>query len=255
MSELAATLDGPADAPVLVLGNSLGTSRMLWEKQVPALAERFRLLHFELPGHGSSAAWPPPYSIARLGAGVLAVLDTAGLGRVVYCGVSLGAMIGMWLAANAPDRVAALGLVCTSAYLPPADGWRARADLVQAEGLAAVATQSAGRWFTAEFGQRNHDLVTAFIADLERTDPVGYAGCCLAIADMDLRPALRSIKAPTLVISGADDPATPPEHGAAIAAGISGARHLVVEAAAHLANVAAPDAVNPALLGLIREPS
>ena len=249
MSErLEASLEGPAGAPVLVLGNSLGTSRTVWERQVVVMRERFRLLRFELPGHGGSAPWSGSCSIAGLGAGVLALLDSAEIERASYCGISLGGMIGMWLAANAPDRIAALGLVCTSAYLPPADGWRARANLVRATGLASISAQSAGRWFTADFAGREPGVVSSFIAELERTDPAGYAGCCLAIADMDLRSDLSSIKAPTLVISGADDPATPPGHGAAIAAGIGGARQIVVEGAAHLATVSSPDEVTPALL-------
>lgn len=247
-SGLTASLDGRPDSPVLVLGNSLGTSRMVWDRQAAALGERFRLLRFELPGHGGSTTWPGPYSIAGLGAGVLALLDSAEIERAGYCGISLGGMIGMWLAANAPDRVTALGLVCTSAYLPPADGWRARAELVLAESLAAISPQSAGRWFTAEFAEREPEVISSFMVELERTDPAGYAGCCLAIADMDLRVDLSSIKAPTLVISGADDPATPPEHGTAIAAGIAGARQIVVEGAAHLANVSSPDEVTTALL-------
>lgn len=250
---LTASLDGPSGAPVLVLGNSLGTSRMVWDRQVAALGERFRLLRFELPGHGGSAAWPGPYSIAGLGAGVLALLDSADIERAGYCGISLGGMIGMWLAANAPDRIASLGLVCTSPYLPPADGWRTRANLVRADGLVAISAQSASRWFTAGFAEREPTVISSFIAELERTDPAGYAGCCLAIADMDLRAELGSIKAPTLVISGADDPATPPEHGAAIRAGIGGARQIVVEGAAHLANVSSPGEVTTALLDHLAE--
>jgi 3-oxoadipate enol-lactonase len=245
---LEASLDGPPGAPVLVLGNSLGTSQMVWGRQVAGLGERFRLLRYELPGHGGSAAWTGPFSVAGLGAGVLALLDLAEVDRAAYCGISLGGMVGMWLAANAPDRIGALGLVCTSAYLPPADGWQARAELVRAEGLAAISAQSAGRWFTTAFADREPEVVASFIAELERTDPAGYAGCCLAIADMDLRADLSSITTPTLVISGADDPATPPEHGAAIAAGIAGARQIVVEGAAHLANVSSPDEVTTALL-------
>ncbi len=245
---LTASLDGPAGVPVLVLGNSLGTSRMVWDRQVAALGERFRLLRFELPGHGGSASWPGPYSIAGFGAGVLALLDSAGIERAGYCGISLGGMIGMWLAANAPDRIAALGVVCTSAYLPPAEGWRARAELVQASGLTSISAPSAGRWFTPAFADREPAVIAAFIAELEHTDPVGYAGCCLTIADMDLRADLASIKAPTLVISGAEDPATPPEHGALIAAGIGGARQIVVPGASHLANVSSPTDVTAALL-------
>lgn len=176
------------------------------------------------------------------------MLDSAGVERASYCGISLGGMIGMWLAANAPDRIAALGLVCTSAYLPPAEGWRARVEQVRAAGLASISAQSAGRWFTTEFAEREPAVITAFIAELERIDPVGYAGCCLAIADMDLRADLASIKAPTLVLSGSDDPATPPEHGAAIAARIEGARHVVVKDASHLATVSSPTEVTQSLL-------
>lgn len=248
MYEVTASLAGPPGAPVLVLGNSLGTSRMIWDRQAPALSEHFRLLRYELPGHGGAAAGPGPYTIGGLAAGVLALLDSYGIERAAYCGISLGGMIGMWLAANAPERIAALGLVCTSAYLPPAEGWLARAELVRASGPASISAQSAGRWFTAEFADREPAVVAAFIAELERVDPDGYAGCCHAIAQLDLRVDLASITAPTLVISGAQDPATPPEHGAAIAAGIPGARPVVIPGAAHLANVSSPHEVTGALL-------
>lgn len=245
---LAASFEGPPDAPVLVLGDSLGTSRAVWNPQVPALAEHFRLLRYELPGHGGSAAPDRPYTIGELGTAVLALLDQHGIARTAYCGISLGGMIGMWLAAESPDRIAALGLVCTSAYLPPASAWLARADQVRAAGLASISGQSAGRWFTRAFAARAPGVTAAFAAELERTDVAGYAGCCAAIAEMDLRPRLGSITAATLVISGAEDPATPPGHGARIAAGISGARLKVIRGAAHLANVSSPGEVTAALL-------
>ena len=251
MSELrlAARADGPTDAPVLVLGNSLGTSRAVWDRQLAALTGRFRLLRFELPGHGGSAAPPGPCTIGELGAGVLALLDERGIDRVAYWGISLGGMIGMWLAATAPERVRALGLVCTSAYLPPAEGWLTRADQVRAAGMGSVSGASAGRWFTAEFAAREPAVVRDFTAELERTSPEGYAGCCAAIAGLDLRGRLGAITVPTLVISGSEDPATPPSHGAIIAAGIPGARLLVIRRVAHLANVAAPGEVTAALVG------
>ena len=246
---LTASLEGPAGAPVLVLGDSLGTSRAVWDPQVPALAEQFRLLRFELPGHGGSAAPEGPYTIAGLGSGLLALLDRHGIERAAYCGISLGGMIGIWLAAEHPGRIAALGLVCTSAYLPPASAWLARADQVRTAGLASISGQSIGRWFTAAFAEREPAVTAAFAADLERTDLAGYAGCCAAIAGMDLRSRLGSITAPTLVISGEQDQATPPEHGALIASGVSGTRHIVIGGAAHLANVSSPDDVTTALLG------
>ncbi len=249
MYELTAALDGPPDAPVLVLGNSLGTSRMVWDRQVPAW---FRLMRYELPGHGGAAAGPGLDTISGIATGVLALLDSHGIERAAYCGISLGGMIGMWLASHEPDRIDSLGIVCSSAYLPPAEGWRARADQVCRSGMASITEQSIGRWFTPRFTAAEPELVAAFAAELERANPDGYAGCCLAIADMDLRGDLGSITAPTLVISGAQDPSTPPEHGAVIAAGISGARHVVLEGAAHLANVMAPTEVTAALLSHFR---
>lgn len=247
---LSGSLDGPPLAPVLVLGNSLGTSRAVWDPQVPALATHFRLLRYELPGHGGSPAAPGPYTIAQLGGAVLALMDGHGVDRATYCGISLGGMVGMWLAATSPERISALGLICTSAYLPPASGWLARADLVRAAGMASIGEPSIGRWFTPAFVRREPGVAAAFCAELERTDPDGYAGCCAAIAAMDLRPHLSDITAPTMVIAGADDSATPPAHSALIAIRAGGSARLrVIRGAAHLANVAAPGEVAALLLG------
>src|SRR5215469_7498545 len=245
-------LDGPASAPVLVLGNSLGTSAAVWARQQAEFRRHFRVVHYELPGHGGSPATSGPYTIGGLGAGVLQLADSLGVGRFAYCGISLGGMIGMWLAAAAPDRIASLGLVCTSAYLPPAEGWRARASQVRAAGMASVSGAVVGRWFTPEFAVRAPGVIGEFRAELERTDPVGYAGCCEAIADMDLRADLSRVTAPTLVLAGADDAATPPEHGAAIAKLVVGARLDVIPATAHLATIEAADAVTGALLTHLR---
>jgi 3-oxoadipate enol-lactonase len=256
MSELAAlpqltsSLDGPPGAPVLVLGNSLGTSRSIWDRQVPALAAHFRLLRYELPGHGGAPSAAGPYTIAQLGAPVLAVMDHHGVDRAAYCGISLGGMIGMWLAATSPERISRLGLICTSAYLPPASGWLARAGQVRASGMESITPASIGRWFTPAFVRREPGIAAAFAADLRRTDPEGYAGCCAAIAEMDLRPELAGICAPTMVIAGAADPATPPAHGAVIARNAGGSARLrVIRGASHLANVAAPGEVTAILLG------
>jgi 3-oxoadipate enol-lactonase len=248
----APPLDGPPGAPVLVLGTSLGTSAAVWERQVGQFRERFRLLRFELPGHGGSPSPPGPYTVSGLGRGVLAVLDSLGVERAAYCGISLGGMIGMWLAAHAPERITALGLVCTSAYLPPASSWLARGDQVRAAGMAAVAGPVISRWFTPEYASRAPAVIDAFRAEFERTDPGGYANCCAAIAAMDQRPTLGAITAPTLILAGAADPATPPEHGRVIARGIGGARLEVIPAAAHLAPVSAPERVTAALLAHLR---
>jgi 3-oxoadipate enol-lactonase len=241
-------LQGPSDAPLLMLGNSLGTSSAVWDQQVGHFAGAFRLLRYELPGHGGSPAASGPYTIDGLGAGALELLDSLGVDRVAYCGISLGGMIGIWLAAHAPDRITALGLVCTSAYLPPASAWLARAEQVRTSGLASVADQVIGRWFTPEYAAAAPDVVDGFRAEFERSDPGGYAGCCAAIAGMDQRPSLAAITAPTLVIAGGADPATPPAHAGVIAAGIPGARLDIIAKAAHLAPVSAAGPVTEALL-------
>jgi 3-oxoadipate enol-lactonase len=246
---LSASLTGPAGAPVLVLGNSLGTTRELWQPQLAALGSKFRLLRYEHRGHGGSPAPPGPYALADLGGDVLRLLDEFEVESASYCGVSLGGMLGMWLAANAPSRIRALALCCTSACLPPVQMWTDRAALVRSAGMASIAQQVVGRWFTAAFAGRQPGTVASFVATLEeQVVPEGYAGCCEAIAAMDLRPALPSVAAPTLVIAGAEDPATPPWHGAAIAAAIPGARLRVIRGGAHLANVSQAAEVTAALL-------
>jgi 3-oxoadipate enol-lactonase len=248
------TYDGPDDQPVLVLGPSLGTSHRVWAAQEPAFWDDFRIVQFDLPGHGghASASWDPFSSFDDLGEQVLETLDAVGVDRCTYFGVSLGGMLGMWLAANEPDLIETLGLVCTSAYLPPAEGWRSRASLVSSSGLEPVVEASVGRWFTPEFAERAPEVIAAFAGDLRQVDPAGYAACCLAIAGMDLRADLARITAPTLVISGGRDSSTPPEHGAVIADGIEGGRLLVVDDAAHLANVSSPEVVTAALLEHLR---
>jgi 3-oxoadipate enol-lactonase len=251
---LVATLEGPAGAPVVVLGNSLGTTREVWEPQVAALGERFRLLRFEHRGHGGSPAPPGPYTIAELGADVIALLDGLGLRAVSYCGISLGGMIGMWLAAHAPERIGALGLCCTSAYLPPAGFWAGRAEQARAGGMASLSEQVVGRWFTPAFRARDPATVAGFVTTLEGVDPEGYAGCCEAIAALDLRASLGRISAPALVIAGAEDPATPPWHGAQIASAVRGSRLRVIRGGSHLANVSQPGEITAILLAHLTGP-
>jgi 3-oxoadipate enol-lactonase len=237
---------------VVVLGNSLGTTAAVWRQQAEELATEFRLLHYELPGHGGSSSWPGPYSIGELGAGLLALLDARGLDRIGYCGISLGGMIGMWLASHAPHRVAALGLVCTSAHLPPAEGWQERARLARQAGMNSVSAAVLSRWFTPAYAASSPEVISAFRAGLEQTGAEGYAGCCEAIAGMNLLGQLSSITAATLVIAGAEDPATPPVHAEAIAGRVRDARLAVIPAAAHLATVSAAGQVTPALAGHLR---
>ncbi|MBP2703980.1 3-oxoadipate enol-lactonase [Microbispora sp. RL4-1S] len=234
--------DGPADAPVVVLGPSLGTTAEVWAPQLPALCRSLRVLRYDLPGHGGSPA-TTGVTVPGLAAELLGLLDRYGLGTVAYAGVSMGGAVGTALAVTAPDRISALALVCTAARFGSPDGWRDRAALVRREGLEPLTAVTARRWFTPAF-----DAPEPYLDMLRGTDPEGYAACCEALAGFDLRDRLGEVRAATLVIAGEDDPATPPDDARILAGGIPGARLLVVPGAAHLAHVERPDVVTDALV-------
>jgi 3-oxoadipate enol-lactonase len=212
----------------------------VWDDQLPSLVEHFRVLRYDQRGHGRSPAPPGPYTIAELAGDALDLLDRLGLERVSFCGVSLGGMTGMWLAVNAPERLDRLALCCTSAYLPPRENWTDRAATVRARGMDAVVDAALERWFTPALRRLRPDAVERTRRALLDMSAEGYAGCCEAIAAHDLRAELGSIRAPTLVLAAADDPATPPEHGRLIAETVEGARLVVLERGRHLAAVEHP---------------
>lgn len=246
-------LEGPEDAPVLVLSNSLGTALEMWEDQAEALRERFRLLRYDTRGHGGSPTPPGPYAIEDLGRDVISLLDRIGVERASFCGLSIGGMTGMWLASEAPEKVERLVLCCTSALLGPKSVWDERIQTAREQGMAALVDGVIERWFTPAFRAENPEIVQNMSRTLRETNPEGYAGCCAAVRDMDLRDRLRSIKSPTLVISGADDPATPPDHGRFIAEAVPGARFEVVPRASHIANVEQPEKVTRLILNHLEE--
>lgn len=254
---LIASAEGPADAPVLVLGNPIGTTRDVWAHQVPVLSRYFRLVRFEPRGHGvpgaRSPAPPGPYTIADLGADVLALADRLGVARFAYAGVSLGGMTGLWLAAHAPERITSLAVCCAAlTALPSPQAWHDRAALVRAQGMAPLADLVVPRWFTPAYLAGEPEAVAAVVAMLTGTSPEGYAGCGEAIAALDLRPLLARVRAPTLVVSGAEDIAAPPAIGAATARAIPGARLTVIPAASHFAHYEKPGPVTDALLAHLR---
>jgi len=239
---------GPADAPPLILSNSLGADLRMWDPQADALAERFRLVRYDTRGHGGSPVPDGPYSIEHVGQDALALLDHLEIERAHWAGLSLGGMTGMWLAVNAPERLDRLVLLCTSAQLGPAETWRERAETVRAQGTEAVAEAGVGRWLTERYRDEHPDTA-AWLRDMIAATPdAGYAACCAVIEHMDLTPALPGITTPTLAIAGAQDPATPPEHAERIVAAIPGARLEVLDPAAHLANIEQPEAVTRLIL-------
>lgn len=243
-------LDGPEDAPLLVLSTSIGTRHTMWDAQAPDLAERFRLLRYDQRGHGQSEVPDGPYSIAELAEDLLGLLDELGIERAHFCGLSLGGMAGLWLGINAPERIDRLVLSSTAAYFPPAEEWTRRAKVTRSsEGVAGLADGALERWFTPAFHERRPDEIDRFREMLITTPGEGYAGCCEAIREMDMREEMGSIQAPTLVIAGNDDPSTPPDWNREIAEAIPDADFHVLQDARHIANVARPREFTDLVLG------
>ncbi len=243
--------DGPDAAPVLVLAHGLGADLSMWAPQVLPLSERFRLLRYDARGHGQSSVPAGPYSIRDLGLDVLNLADVLNVGRFHFCGLSMGGMIGMWLAVNAPQRLDRLVLANTAAKVGSAEMWNARIQKVRAEGMAAVASIMAERAFTEAFRLRKPDTLARTQQMLLDAPAEGFAGGCAAIRDMDQRSDIARITAPTLVIAGVHDGATPAEEGRSIAETIPGARYAELDAS-HLSNVERPHEFNRAVLEFLQ---
>ena len=248
-------LDGPEDAPVLVFSNSLATSLAMWNEQVDRLNDRFRILRYDNRGHGAT---PVPdmegsYTIKMLGEDVLGLLDALEIEKVSFCGLSKGGMVGQWLGINASDRLNRLVLSNTASYFPNKGMWRERISMATVDGIPAIAEASIGRWFTPGYLARDDtratiDFVRNFILETTRH---GYLASSIAIRDMDFRKELGQIDVPTMVIIGEKDPATIPEYGEVVAAGIPGAKIFVVPDAAHLSNIEQPDVFTEALVDFL----
>ena len=235
-ARISYSAEGLPDAPALLLINSIASTRELWTRQIEAFTTHFRVIRYDARGHGLSAASPGDYSIDLLGRDALAILDAEGVGTAHVCGISLGGLTAMWLGVHAPDRVRSLVLANTAARIGTVDGWNERIAMVRASGMSAVADLTIPRWFSPDFRQRDPDTVHAFRAMIQSTDPDGYAGCCAALRDADLREAIGSIRCPSLAIAGAADPATTPDGLHFIHERIPGSS-LVTLDTAHLSNV------------------
>jgi len=246
-------LDGPADAPVLVLSNSLGSNLSMWDPQMPALAARFRVVRSDTRGHGQSQVTPGPYTITQLGRDVLGLLDTLGIERAHFCGLSMGGKIGMWLGVYAPDRINRLILCNTAAKIGSPEIWNARLELVRTKGMAAVAETQGQRWFTPKFIAASPAVVNSTLQMIADTNADGYAANCAAIRDMDQRETISRIRARTLVIAGRHDPVIPAADVKYLVESIPGAK-LVELDASHLSNIEAADEFTKALLNFLSQP-
>jgi 3-oxoadipate enol-lactonase len=240
-------LAGAANAPVVVFSNSLGANFSMWDPQATELEKKYRVLRYDTRGHGQSSVTPGPYSIEQLARDVLALLDALNIARASFCGLSMGGMIGMWLGLNAPARVDKIALCNTGAKIGSDKGWNSRIEAVRKEGLKAVASAVIERWFTPEFRARSPQVWESALRMLEAAPPQGYAACCEAIRDYDVREKISAILVPTLVIAGSKDSATPPADGRFIAEQIRGARYVELDAA-HLSNIEASERFNAELI-------
>jgi 3-oxoadipate enol-lactonase len=244
--------EGPREAPAVLLAPSLGTTLRLWDRLAEALAGEFRVVRFDLRGHGDSPVPPGPYSVEDHADDVVALADRLGLERFALVGISLGGGIGQVLALNNPDRVGSLVLCCTGPKFADPHTWLERGALVRADGMQPLAGPTRNRWFTPRFQHEQPDEVDRVIGMLTSTSPQGYAACCDGLSAYDVTDRLRDIGVPTRVIAGSDDPTTGPDVAKDLAAAITGADVVVIDGVSHIANVAAPDELNAAVLDHLR---
>ena len=245
-------LDGNEDKPVVMLIHSLGCDHSLWDRQAADLLPHFRVLRYDVRGHGASEAPVGDYNISMLAGDTLALVATLGISRFALCGLSLGGMIGQWIGANAPERLTRLVVANTSARFPAPELMEARRQMALAEGMRNIAGAALPRGFLPESLAANYPWVASMRQVLLATDPVGYAGCCAAIRDLNQLALLAKIRVPTLVIGGDRDISTPwAGHGEVLANTIPGAKSMVLPAA-HLSNLECPESFSAALLGFLK---
>jgi 3-oxoadipate enol-lactonase len=247
---IAYTMTGPEGAPVLILSNSLGTTLDMWGPQLQALTHSYRVVRYDPRGHGASSMTPGSCTLDRLGRDVLDLLDALDVERAHFCGISMGGLTGQWLGVHASERIEKLIIANTAARIGASQGWRERAALVRARGMTDVAAGAAERWFTAGFVARQPGTVQRMTDSLRALAAEGYAGCCDALSEADLRDEIGRISVPTLVIAGRYDPVTTVEDARFIVERIGHAQCVTLDAS-HLSNIEAPQAFNAAALAFL----
>jgi len=230
------SIEGDENKEVLMLSNPMGTNLHVWDPQIPALAEHFRIVRYDSRGHGASVANQGPYSVEGFGRDALAIMDALGIERVHWLGLSMGSIVGLWLLVHARERIGRAVLASTAAQIPGPDLWNNRIQSARDTGMNGVAVAAAERWFTKTFRDANPEKVEA-VMEMVRTTPLhGYLAACAAGRDMDQREAIRTVTNKVLVIAGRHDSSTPPGMGALVASSIEGAKFVTLEAS-HLSNI------------------
>jgi len=248
---LAYRFDGPEDAPVVMLSNSLMSNHTMWDPQIEALTARYRVLRYDTRGHGASAVPTGPYTMAMLGDDAAALIDGLGLDKVHFCGLSMGGMIGQHLGAHHAERLLSLTLCDTACVMPPASLWDERITQARDVGLGAAVEATLERWFTEPYRASANSEIDKVGAMIQGTDVEGFAGCCAAIRDMDQTAMLASINVSTQIIVGRLDPGTPVAAAEVLHENIGGAQLHVIEDAAHLCNIEQPVAFNAVLMAFL----
>jgi 3-oxoadipate enol-lactonase len=247
------TLEGPATAPVVTMSHSLATDLSMWDPTVPALRDRFRVLRYETRGHGQTDAPKGAYTLDQLADDALGLLKALGIARTHWVGLSMGGMIGQTLALKAPQVFLSLSLCDTSSRIPAEAkaAWADRIKTAETEGMEPLVEPTLARWFTEPFRKTRGDVIGNVATMIRNTPPAGYAGCCAAIAQLDLTDKISAIKMPAIAIVGEDDPGTPVAAHKVIHEKIAGSRLEIIPKAAHLANMEQPEAFNKALTSFL----
>lgn len=252
--EFRVALSGPEHGPVLIFSNSLGTTLEMWENEAARFSATHRVVRYDTRGHGESPVTPAPYTFDMLGDDVLAIMDALGIERAAFCGISMGGHTALWLGVHAGDRLTGIAVCNSAARIGTVDGWAERAESVRKggeQGMKALAASAPERWFTPVFAQANPAVVSRAQAWIAGTDPAGYAACCDALGQSDLRPALSRIKVPTLLLAGESDPVTTVADARAMQEAIPNSTMVTVPAS-HLSNLEAPDAFNRELARFLK---
>ena len=242
--DVAYRFDGPENGHVVLIANSLMSDFSMWDWNVPALADRYRVLRYDKRGHGGSQTTPAPYSIPQLADDAIALLDALKIGKVHFIGLSMGGMIGQQLGARYPERVYSLSLCDTASEMPPRSLWEERFEIARKEGISGLVDGTIQRWFTAPFIERAPQDIAKVRQMISGTGVEGYIGCASAVRDMAQTTMLLKIKTPTLILTGRQDPACSVDQAIVLNRMIDGSKMIILEEAAHLSNIEQPEAFN-----------
>jgi 3-oxoadipate enol-lactonase len=249
--DLAYRFDGPAGGRMVMMSNSLMSDHTMWDVTIPALTDRYRVLRYDTRGHGLSGTTPGPYSIGMLADDAVGLLNALGIQQVHFVGLSMGGMIGQQVGARYPERVYSLSLCDTASEMPPRAMWEERLATARSQGIPGLLEGTIQRWFTGAFIARAPEAIERVRRMISLTGSEGYIACASAVRDMAQTTMLLQVKAPTLILVGRQDPACTVEQATVIQRMIDGSQMIVLENAAHLANVEQPEAFNRALRSFI----